>query len=238
MKFLSNDDEDERSAIAQLFDREELDERGTPLAHAGSRRCTADEDVDSVDAPKVSDSIDNADADSSRARRALGGTTLVTEILSRAKEPWASLSLGGEELVRVRLGQILAVMGPTGAGKSSLVGGLLVEHAREHGPAVYMSRELPADEIAARVIGMQCDASWFDVLTGRVTHDEMASRLPERLRFLERRSATLDRLDEEITALRRARGSTDRCRDRLRADRRLGRERYAVARHIRHAADR
>jgi hypothetical protein len=54
---------------------------------------------------------------------------LVDAIIARAQEPWAAITLGGEELVRVRRGGSVVVMGPTGSGKTSLV-----SHRRRSGP--------------------------------------------------------------------------------------------------------
>ncbi len=128
---------------------------------------------------------------------------LVGMIMSRASEPWCSLTLGGDELVRVRPGGMAVVMGPTGAGKSSLVVGILIEHARDRGPVVVLSRELPADELAARAIGMLCDASWPDVLTGRVPLSEMERVLGlPRMIVLDRRDATLRELTIAIEDIR------------------------------------
>ncbi|MDQ3366646.1 MAG: AAA family ATPase [Myxococcota bacterium] len=119
--------------------------------------------------------------------------------MSRASEPMTTLTLGDDEIVTVRAGGIVVAMGPTGAGKTSLIAGMLVAHARDHGPVVVLSRELPADELAARMIGMQCDASWLDVLTGQVPRDQMdhALALP-RMYVLDRREATLAALVETI----------------------------------------
>jgi 5S rRNA maturation endonuclease (ribonuclease M5) len=130
----------------------------------------------------------------------------VDEILARANEPWVSLSLGmGREIARIRPGGIVVVMGPSGSGKTSLVAGLMIAHARHWGPAVYLSCELPGDEITARMIGMQCDASWEDVLRGRIARSEMERALDlPRLIIVERQDATLDTLDEAIAAARAA----------------------------------
>lgn len=129
------------------------------------------------------------------------GTELAALILERAKEPWVRLTLGGEEIVKVRLGGMVVVMGPTGAGKTSLVVGVLIEHARNVGPVIVLSRELPSDELGARGIGMQCDASWPDVLTGQVPLDQMQGAIGlVRLYVLDRKDATLHRLAEAIAA--------------------------------------
>lgn len=128
---------------------------------------------------------------------------LVETIMVRARDPWIPLTLGDEEIARVRQGGMVVIMGPTGSGKTSFVAGLLVAHARERGPVVVLSRELPADELAARAIGMQLDASWFDVLTGKVMRSEMdrAANLP-RMVVLERRDAHLAGLSAAIESLR------------------------------------
>lgn len=122
---------------------------------------------------------------------------LVELILKYADEPLVPLRLSWEEIAVVRPGAMVTVMGPTGSGKSSLVGGMLISH---DGPTVVLSRELPADELAARCIGMQTDSSWLDVLTGRVPRHEMARVLPERMFVLDRKNATLGALVAAIQA--------------------------------------
>jgi hypothetical protein len=77
---------------------------------------------------------------------------------------------------------------------------MLIAHARDHGPVVVLSRELPMDEFGARMIGMQCDASWPDTLKGRVQRSEMERVLSPRLFVLDRRNATLAALCEAIEA--------------------------------------
>lgn len=125
---------------------------------------------------------------------------LVDSIMACASEPWAKVTLGGEELVSVRRGGNVVVMGPTGSGKSSLVCSLLIEYARDQGPVVVMSRELPGDELMARVIGMQCDASWPDVLRGRVPIDDMRRVTSARMFIADRKDATLAGLVAMIKA--------------------------------------
>src|SRR5262252_678670 len=105
----------------------------------------------------------------------------VDAILARASEPWVCLGIGGQEIARLRLGSFAVVLGGTGAGKSSLVGSLLAAHAQLHGPAMYLSLELGADEMIARLIGMTVGASWEDVLCGRVPRDRMVASVPLRL---------------------------------------------------------
>jgi len=116
---------------------------------------------------------------------------LVDEIASHASDPWARLTLGSELLAEIRAGGNMVVMGPTGSGKSSLVGGLLIEYTKEQGPVVVLSRELPAIELTARVIGMQCDASWPDVLRGQVRIDDMRRAASSRMFIVDRKDATI-----------------------------------------------
>jgi archaellum biogenesis ATPase FlaH len=130
---------------------------------------------------------------------------MIEMILRYANEPWVSLRLGFDvgddtEIVPVRAGGIVVVMGPTGGGKTSLVAGMLIAHARDRGPVVVLSRELPMDEFAARMIGMQCDASWPDTLEGRVRRSEMERVLSPRLFVLDRKNATLEALTEALEA--------------------------------------
>jgi hypothetical protein len=123
---------------------------------------------------------------------------LVPEILSRKDEPWVSLRLADEELVSVRLGGIVLLVGGAKRGKTSLAACLLLEHARDHGPAISMSLELPADEWTARAIGGRCDASWPAVLRGEVDQKRMLQVLPERLVIVEREHATIATLEAAI----------------------------------------
>lgn len=150
------------------------------------------------DAPPTTNASDEPQSTRKRWHRF---PELVDVIMSRASEPWAQLTIGNEELVRVRAGGYVVVMGPTGGGKTSLVAALAIEHARNAGPVVAMSRELPADEFGARAIGMQCDAGWEDVLRGRVEEHEMRRRadLP-RVFIADRKDATLPVLVQMIRA--------------------------------------
>lgn len=128
---------------------------------------------------------------------------LVDEILARANEPWVCLSLEGHEVARLRLGSVAMCMGSPGAGKSTLVAAMLVEHAKLHGPAGYLSLELDADELAARVVGMKCGASWEDVLRGKVQRENMVQALDlSRLVLLERQEATIEQLERLVAELR------------------------------------
>lgn len=145
---------------------------------------------------------DRADAEPPPRAHGRRAADLISEILDRASEPWVPIKLGCTELIQVRAGGIVVVMGPTGAGKSSLVCGMLVSHASEQGPVVVLSRELPGDQLAARIIGMQVDSSWPDVLKGNVPRETMERVLSTRLLVLERRDATLADLDREIRGIK------------------------------------
>lgn len=130
------------------------------------------------------------------------GPDLVPLITARAKDPFVELKLGADVLDEVRLGGIVLETGGTGSGKTSLAATLLVQHARDIGPAIAMSLELPADEIGARIVGIQCDASWKQVLTGGVREDFMLQALPERLAVIERRDASMKNLRDLIAVMR------------------------------------
>jgi KaiC/GvpD/RAD55 family RecA-like ATPase len=129
---------------------------------------------------------------------------VVDEIWSRKDEPWVELKLVDDGLVRVRAGGIVVVMGGTGGGKSSLIMNLLMQHARDIGPVVVCSIELPADEFGARGAGIKCDASWEDVLTGKIPYDQLriALDLP-RFYVLDREDATMDNFADCLDAARR-----------------------------------
>jgi KaiC/GvpD/RAD55 family RecA-like ATPase len=130
-------------------------------------------------------------------RRPRSTAELVATIRERASEPWVVLGLDGAELASLRLGSWAALIGGPGAGKSTLTVALLAEHARLHGPSIYLSLELGGDETAARAIGMHVGASWVDVLRGRVAEADMLAALPERLIIVDRDAddVTLSQLD-------------------------------------------
>ncbi len=128
---------------------------------------------------------------------------LADVVWARKDDPWISLALGDDEIVRVRAGGIAVIMGGSGSGKSSLVANMLIRHARDHGPAIALSIELPADELAARIVGIKCDASWEDALRGRVPleHVREALALP-RMAVIDRRDATIANLRACAEAMR------------------------------------
>jgi len=128
---------------------------------------------------------------------------LVDAIMERAGDPWIDLVLAGDQLARVRAGSTVVMIGGSGSGKSSLVSCLLVEHAKHTGPAIALSIELPAEELAARIVGIRSDASWEDSLRGNVPRQAMehALNLP-RLYVLDRRRATLRNLEMAVDAAR------------------------------------
>lgn len=187
----------ERAALAAELQASQVDllnmmERPARVAGDAPGEHGGDVHVDTQRGPQPPPS------DKPRWRRA---PDLVDVIMAHAGDPWAKLTLGDEELVSVRCGGSIVVMGPTGSGKSSLVCSLIVEYARTQGPVVVMSRELPADELIARAIGMQCDASWSDVLRGKVSVEEMRHRadLP-RMLIADRKDANLEVLEALIQA--------------------------------------
>ena len=128
---------------------------------------------------------------------------LVAAIMERAADPWVALTLAGEVLARIRAGGTAVIIGGSGSGKSSLASCMLVEHARDVGPAIALSIELPAEELAARIVSQRCDASWEDALCGRVPGQDMARVLDlPRLYVLDRRRATIANLEKVVDAAR------------------------------------
>ncbi|MDQ1446783.1 MAG: hypothetical protein QOI20_3247 [Acidimicrobiaceae bacterium] len=125
----------------------------------------------------------------------LRGPELAPDLKGHYNDPWVSLRLVEDELCRVAGGAIVVVMGGSGSGKSSLVSNVLLQHARDVGPAIALSIELPAHELAARIVGIRCDASWEDALRGRVRQEfvEDALNLP-RLYVIDRERATIENL--------------------------------------------
>jgi hypothetical protein len=170
---------------------------------AGSERDNQPDEQHNLAEQHSKDSRPDASRPVPTRRRWWCAPELPAEILRYADVPWVSLTLGGEELVRVRHGGTVVVMGGSGSGKSSLVSGLLVEHAANVGPAIALSIELPADEMAGRIVGMRCDASWEEALRGLVRREFMedALNLP-RLWIIDRDNATLSTLEAAIEAAR------------------------------------
>jgi hypothetical protein len=126
--------------------------------------------------------------------------SLVSAIMERANDPWVELTPGGGDVfATVRVGATVVIIGGSGSGKSSLTSCMLIEHAKHVGPAIALSIELPADELAARIVGIKCDASWEDALRGRVKHDDMVRALDlPRLWVLDRRRATIKNLEVAV----------------------------------------
>lgn len=126
---------------------------------------------------------------------------LVDMIWGRKDDPWISMRLGPDEICRVRLGGTVVVLGGPGSGKSSLVTNIALDHAREVGPAIVLSIELPMDELGARGVGIQTDSSWEDVLRGLVPYDDMKARLDlPRFFVLDREHATIENLIKCVRA--------------------------------------
>lgn len=128
---------------------------------------------------------------------------LVDVILERAKEPWVTLQLGDAQIVQVRAGGIVLLIGGTGRGKTSLTATLLVEHAQRSGPALSASLELTGDEWTARAIGVRTNSGWASVLRGEVPVGQMLGALPERLAIIERDDASVQVLEQAIDELAR-----------------------------------
>lgn len=131
--------------------------------------------------------------------------SFVDEIEQHKNDPWVSLRLLDEEIVRLRVGAMAVLVGGPGSGKSTLAANLLYQHAADVGPAIMQSIELPGMEFTARTIGHKCDESWIGVLTGAVPLDEMRRVTAlDRFVILERDLATLSNLQLTIEAMAKA----------------------------------
>lgn len=138
--------------------------------------------------------------DAARFRRA---PELVKVILDRVGEGFVPHTVGEHELYRLRSGGIAVLTGAPGSGKTSLSIGLAIDHARHRGPVVYCSLEMDADELGARGIGMRCDASWEDVLCGRVRRELMDDALDlPRLVVLDDDHATVLEVERAVQQVR------------------------------------
>lgn len=111
------------------------------------------------------------------------GPALVDKILERSGDAWIPLVVGGITLMEIPPGGHVVLDAPTGHGKTALAAGILAEHARAQGPAVYVSLELRPEDVAARVIAAHVPAPWDHVLRGRTKREEMLDAIPERMTF-------------------------------------------------------
>lgn len=185
--------------VQRLHRKREL---AAALDAARLRALEADTEPDEI----ASEAIAALSATSTRRVRWNTADGLVAEIRQRSKDPWVPLMLGRETIAEVPIGEMPVVLGPTGSGKTSLVIGMLIAHARESGLSIFVSREMPARLVAARAIGMQCDASWRDVLRGAVSDSEMRRALPDRFVVLDGDAATVCDLDRAVSLLRQEHG--------------------------------
>jgi 5S rRNA maturation endonuclease (ribonuclease M5) len=124
----------------------------------------------------------------------------IDEIYQRKDEPWIEIRIGAAVVAVCRNGSFAPLIAPSGAGKSTLALQMLVDHALNRGPAIYLTYELDGDEAVARALGQLCTYSWAGVLRGEVPRD----RVPpvDRLRILERDDATLENLAVLVPQLR------------------------------------
>lgn len=153
----------------------------------------------------ASEEIDRIAAEEERptAPKKIGRTwdDCVEEIYARKDEPWIDIRIGLVIIATCRNGSFVPLIAPSGAGKSTLAIQMLVDHALNRGPAVYLTYELDGDEAVARAIGQQCSFSWAAVLRGEVPRPMVP--LVGRLRVLERDHATLENLEKVVAELRK-----------------------------------
>jgi hypothetical protein len=141
-----------------------------------------------------------------RPRRGKRFADLVEVLYQRATEPTVPVMRGDREVVRVRRGSLVALIGPEGMGKSTLAIQLGTDHARtDAGFTVYVTHELDGDEVVGREVGKQCDLSWSDALGGKAIRDQIRD-LP-RFDVLDGDDATLARLEEAVAAVRAEHGA-------------------------------
>lgn len=130
---------------------------------------------------------------------------LVGVIASRSMLPWVSLRIGDDltEVVSARAGQVVVLTAASGAGKTSLAVEWAWRHALDTGPALYVSCELDADEVGARIVAQRANRSWRDALSSRVPYDEQQAALDlPRLVVLDDDRATLAVAEEAVERMR------------------------------------
>ena len=127
------------------------------------------------DREKTSNNHDS-DPDAKKTEpRLWSASDLAEDITRRAAEPWVPLALDGGTLVKVPLGEIAVLVGPTGSGKSTLALAMAVAHARDRGPSLYLSCEMPPAFVGGRVVGQALDRTWPEVLHGAIDTDVMTA---------------------------------------------------------------
>jgi hypothetical protein len=130
---------------------------------------------------------------------AVWGRDLIPLLAAAAAVPFVPITLGRDELVRIRVGGIVTIIAGSGAGKTSITACAVVEHARERGPAIVASLELPIEELAARIVGQSAGRSWEEALTGEVESLAVCGALDlPRLAILDRDIASLATLERAI----------------------------------------
>lgn len=129
------------------------------------------------------------------------GRELVKAITDRMADPWISIKLVDDEILRVRVGGTVVLIGGSKSGKTSLACCLTMEHVVHTGPVIVGSIELPDEEFAARIVGQKCDASWEDSLRGLVALTDMERVLDHpRLFVLSRDAVSIKNLEAAIEA--------------------------------------
>lgn len=150
----------------------------------------------SVAAPAISLTANDADATRAGEPRSPPrhhGPDLAALVMERSSLPWIELVVGEDRqaIARARSGQVVVLTAASGAGKSTLAIECCWRHAADVGPALYVSCELDAEEVGARLIGQRCGVSWEAALSGEVPGARDVVALP-RLVVLEGDDARLE----------------------------------------------
>ena len=106
---------------------------------------------------------------------------LVADVAARDKPPIRSYPTGLADLDRLLGGgistrQLVSVLGPPGAGKTAWAVAHAI-HMQAQLPVLYISTELEADELMARVAGVVLDCPWRDIVRGRVDRERVRASL-------------------------------------------------------------
>ncbi len=129
----------------------------------------------------------------------------LASVFRRPGRPWVPLRISeDEEIISVPTGALVTLTAPSGGGKTSLAVQAAWTHALHTGPVVYISREMDAEELGARIVAQRCGVSWGAALRREMDVMRSMEALTDlaRLCVLEHDAACIERLEAHVASLR------------------------------------